>query len=198
MAIVLCSASPRRRELLQQAGVPFVVHPVDLDESVHAGEAPIPYVRRLAEAKARAAREQVKQLDDAYLGADTTVVCDDRILGKPEDARDALAMLASLSGRWHEVTTGYCVISGARCEVEHVTTRVELRAIAADEQAAYVASGEWEGKAGGYAIQGIAGALVRQIAGSYSNVVGLPVCEVLETLQRLAALPARWRLGGIA
>ncbi len=199
MAIVLCSASPRRRELLAQAGVPFVVRAVDLDESVQAGELPIPYVRRLAEAKARAVREQVKQLDDAYLGADTTVVGDDRlILGKPVDARDALAMLAGLSGRWHEVTTGFCVLSGARCEVQHVTTRVELRAISADEQAAYVASGEWEGKAGGYAIQGIAGALVRQIAGSYSNVVGLPVCEVLEALQRLHTLPAGWRLGGAA
>ena len=194
--IVLASASPRRHELLSQAGVPFERMSVDLDESVLPGEAPIAYVRRLAEAKARAVADTVNSLDYCVIGADTTVVCEGQILGKPADAGEANAMLELLSGRWHEVTTGYCLLRAHDCFVEHTTTRVEMRPISPRERSAYVECGEWQGKAGGYAIQGIASALVRQISGSYSNVVGLPVCEVIEALQRANSLPPDWRLGG--
>lgn len=198
MPIVLASASPRRRELLLQAGVPFVVRPADLDETVLAGETPIAYVRRLAEQKARAvaATDTVKSLDYFVLGADTTVVCGDTILGKPADADEADAMLRQLSGRAHEVTTGFCVLGPAVVDVQAVTTRVVLREILPDERAAYVRSREWDGKAGGYAIQGLAGALVERIEGSYSNVVGLPICEVLIALRAHGALPQGWQLGG--
>lgn len=194
--IVLASASPRRRELLSLVGVPFVLRSADLDEAVLPGERPVPYVRRLAEAKARAVAAMVNPLDHFVLAADTTVVCDDRILGKPADEGEADAMLQLLAGRWHEVLTGYCVLGPGVCLVEHVATRVELRPVRGEERAAYIASREWDGKAGGYAIQGIASALVRQIEGSYSNVVGLPVCEVVESLRDAGALPNDWQLGG--
>ena len=196
--IVLASASPRRRELLSLVGVPFVLRSADLDEAVLPGELPVPYVRRLAEWKARAVAAMVNPLDHFVLAADTTVVCDDRILGKPADEGEADAMLRRLAGRWHEVLTGYCVLGPGVCLVEHVATRVELRHVRDEERRAYVASREWDGKAGGYAIQGIASALVRQIEGSYSNVVGLPVCEVVESLRAAGALPATWQLGGAA
>lgn len=198
MTIVLASASPRRRELLEQAGIPFVVRPADLDETVLPGEAPVAYVRRLAEQKARAivAVNQVNQIDYFVIGADTTVVCGDAILGKPADAEEADAMLRQLSGRAHEVTTGFCVLGPGVVDVQAVTTRVVLRAILPEERAAYVRSREWDGKAGGYAIQGLAGALVERIEGSYSNVVGLPVCEVLMALRAHGALPTGWQLGG--
>lgn len=194
--IVLASASPRRKELLAQAGIPFVVRPADLDETVLANEDPVAYVRRLAEAKARAVTGEVNQLDYFVIGADTTVVCGVAILGKPTDADDADHMLRRLSGRSHEVTTGFCVLGPNVLDVQAITTRVVMREIRPDERAAYVRSRDWDGKAGGYAIQGLAGALVERIEGSYSNVVGLPICEVLLALRTHGALPQGWQLGG--
>lgn len=186
--IVLASASPRRAELLASAGLPFVVVPSSVVEERLPGEPPDAFVRRLAAAKARdvaAARP-----DSFVLAADTDVVLDGDVLGKPRDTDDARAMLARLSGRVHDVVTGYEVYDAAtrRAEGGVVRTRVEFATLTGAEIEAYVATGEPMGKAGGYAIQGRAAGMVRRIEGSYTNVVGLPLREVLETLARMGAL----------
>jgi septum formation protein len=172
-SLILASASPRRAELLGAAGIGFDVQVADVDESRYPGEAPHLYVARLAEAKARAVAQ--KAAERAVLGADTVVVADDHVLGKPADRADAERMLESLSGRTHLVLTGVCVVAPGHLDVEVAATTVEFRALAPAEIQWYVASGEPMDKAGAYAIQGLASRFVTRIDGSYSNVVGLPV-----------------------
>ncbi|MBU2547331.1 MAG: septum formation inhibitor Maf [Proteobacteria bacterium] len=181
--LILASASPRRRELLAWAGVDFEIRPVEIDESVRPGESPEAHVRRLAETKAEQASELSPNL--WVLAADTVVVLGDRILGKPADRNDAARMLAALSGRTHRVLTGYCLIHRDRDEkyLDHIRTDVEFRALGREEIEAYLDSGEVWDKAGAYAIQGRGGSLVRFIQGSYTNVIGLPLAEVLDRLR---------------
>jgi septum formation protein len=179
--IILASGSPRRRELLAAAGLSVEVDPADADESVHAGEAPAAYVERVAIAKA--AIGAGRHPDAAVLGGDTTVVVDGHIFGKPEDDSDARQMLERLSGRPHEVLTGVALAwrGAMRARVEKTT--VWFRPLSAHEIAWYVASGEPRGRAGAYAIQGLASRFIPRIDGSYTNVVGLPVTTVLALLQ---------------
>ena len=175
--IVLASASPRRAELLAAAGVPFDVDTADVDETPHDGEAPLDYVRRLAEAKARAVA--VRHPARLVLGADTTVVVDGTILGKPVDAADAGDMLRRLSGRSHQVLTGVALVrDGRTVEVDVAVTEVWFAPMTEADIDAYVATGEPMDKAGAYGIQGRAACFVTRIDGSYSNVVGLPVALV--------------------
>jgi septum formation protein len=193
--LLLASASPRRADLLRQAGLDPEIRPADLDEAVRPGELARDYARRVAEEKARAVLAFAA--DRPLLAADTVVHVDDgrRILGKPGSPREAREMLTLLSGRRHLVVTAYHLIFGANERARAIETEVELRPLLDEEIAAYVRSREWEGKAGGYAVQGLAAAFVRAIHGSYTNVVGLPLCEVLEDLRALGALPATWALG---
>jgi septum formation protein len=178
--LVLASQSPRRREILRLAGIPFTVRVVEVDESVLDGEGPAEYVQRLAGAKAGAV-EAAK--DETVLGADTTVVIDGEILAKPADAADARRMLAQLSGRRHEVLTGVCLRRGATATCEFVATGVVFAALTAAEIDEYVASGEPMDKAGAYAIQGLASKFVERIEGDYFNVMGLPVALVYRRLR---------------
>jgi septum formation protein len=198
--LVLASASPRRRELLEQLGLSLLVAAVDIDETPKPGEPPAEYVRRVAGAKcdaavaARAANVDAGAPALAVLAADTTVIAPGEsglsILGKPTDADDARRMLGRLAGRRHEVSTAYRIRLGDRAVDRTVTTAVSFRALAPGELDAYVASDEWRGKAGGYAVQGIAAAFVTELRGSHTNVIGLPLSEVLADLQALGALPA--------
>jgi septum formation protein len=173
--LVLASQSPRRSEILRQAGIPFTVRAADVDESLLSGESPADYVKRLARAKATA----VTAVDgEIVLGADTTVVIDGEILAKPSDAADARRMLALLSGRRHEVLTGICLRRGADAPCEYATTGVVFASLSDAEIDQYVASGEPMDKAGAYAIQGLASKFVERIEGDYFNVMGLPVALV--------------------
>jgi septum formation protein len=219
--LVLASASPRRQELLRNAGISFVVQPADIDETPLTGEAPRACAERLARekaltvwrARAKDAPPQDPPLQDVVLGADTIVVIDEMILGKPADAEDAARMLRVLSGRAHRVITGVCVIGpvgsnrlpvasrrgiGTRNYVERVdehsavdqppltaseTTLVTMIELCDDEIREYVATGEPMDKAGAYAIQGMASRWIPRIEGDYSNVVGLPVAMVYEMLR---------------
>ena len=177
LPLVLASASPRRAELLRRAGIPFEVAPADVDERQHAGEDASTYVQRLAAAKA--AHVASTHRGRAVLGADTTVVVDGDVLGKPRDAAEAVAMLERLSGRSHLVLTGVCLIGAdGRIETSFASTTVEFRPVTAAEIERYVASGEPMDKAGAYAIQGGAGGFVTRIEGDYDNVVGLPVALI--------------------
>jgi septum formation protein len=188
--LLLASASPRRRELLERLGLALVVAATDVDETPLDGERPTDYVKRVAGAKCDAAFTRAgAQSELAVLAADTTVVVAGEILGKPADAADARRMLERLAGRKHEVATAYRIRFGERVVERTVTTVVTVRALAPVELDAYVASGEWRGKAGGYAVQGVAGAFVSELRGSHTNVIGLPVAEVLADLQALGALP---------
>ncbi|HEV3031397.1 MAG TPA: Maf family protein [Polyangia bacterium] len=189
--LVLASASPRRRELLERVGLSLVVAAADVDETPRPGERPTDYVRRVAGAKcdAVAATRAVAAPPLAVLAADTTVVVAGEILGKPVDADDAWRMLGRLAGRRHEVATGYRIRFADKMVERTVTTLVVLRALSPAELEAYVASDEWRGKAGGYAVQGIAGAFVTELRGSHTNVIGLPLAEVLADLQAMGALP---------
>ena len=184
--LFLASGSPRRRELLTQIGVPFQVVSASIDETPLPDEYPAAYVERLARAKAHAGREQLLgssvSAPFCVLGADTAVVLDDQILGKPVDEADALSMLMALSGREHEVLTAIAILAAGRCETRVVRSRVSFRTISQQEAAQYWASGEPQDKAGGYAIQGLAAVFVAGLNGSYSGVVGLPVCETAELL----------------
>lgn len=187
--IVLASASPRRGELLRQAGIACDVRPVDLDESVLPGESPERYVLRLAEAKARAAwTRRPDGADDPVLAADTTVVLDGRVYGKPADESEARAMLGRLSGRTHEVHTAIAVVHSGGAATRLCTSRVTMRAIAPEELEWYCATGEPYDKAGGYAIQGRAAVFVSRLDGSYSGVMGLPLCETWELLRSVPGL----------
>lgn len=180
--VYLASASPRRRELLAQIGVAFEVVAVAVDEALRPGEAPEVYALRLAVAKARAGH--ALRAGRPALGADTAVVVDGAILGKPRDRADALAMLERLSGRTHHVHTAVALVAAdgtvhSRLSVSAVT----FRALSAAERAAYWASGEPADKAGGYAIQGRAAVFVARLEGSYSGVMGLPLFETAELLE---------------
>lgn len=180
--IVLASASPRRRELLSTLGLKFSVEVPQIDESARPGEAARPFVERLAAEKAKAiAADPATTL----IAADTIVVLDGTILGKPSNEAHALQMLTRLSGRSHEVITGVCVRKGKHLSVFSVVTEVVFRTLEEEEIRAYIASGCPMDKAGAYAIQGGAAHMVRGIQGSYTNVVGLPLCELHETLSTL-------------
>ncbi|WP_263260388.1 Maf family protein [Pseudomonas sp. RIT-PI-S] len=182
-ALFLASGSPRRRELLTQIGVPFTCVPAGIDETPLPGEAAEAYVLRLAAAKA-AAGLAAAPASAVVLGADTAVILDGQILGKPHDGGDAARMLAALSGREHLVLTAVALCTEARSEVLCVGTQVRFRHIAADEIHAYWASGEPVDKAGSYAIQGLGAVFVEAMKGSYSAVVGLPLCETAALLSR--------------
>jgi septum formation protein len=190
MTLVLASASPRRRELLTQAGFSFQVHPAHIPEDPNPGEDPIAYVVRLAREKAQAVYDQLsskpEDADDlVVLGADTTVTLDGHILGKPEDAGDAARMLRLLSGRTHRVITGVAVVTAARTEVAAEVTGVKFLALSEQEIADYIATGEPMDKAGAYAIQGRAAKWIPRIEGDYFNVVGLPLALVTAMLDGL-------------
>ncbi|MGH6931147.1 MAG: Maf family protein [Dongiaceae bacterium] len=183
--MVLASASPRRRELLAQIGiVPDQCDPPAIDESPLRGETPLQYARRLAQAKADSVA--LRWPADLILAADTVVACGRRILPKAEEIDTARQCLAMLSGRRHRVIGGVCVRTPAGRRLQRlVTTTVALKRLSGPEIEGYLASGEWHGKAGGYAIQGLAAAFVPWINGSYSNVVGLPLYETRAMLNGL-------------
>ncbi len=210
--LVLASASPRRRELLTQAGFSFIVHPAQIPEEPLPGEEPIAYVTRLALEKAQAVFNEITEASAnetrasagvpgpdygtgeemhsslqplAVLGADTTVFLDDHILGKPEDAADAARMLRLLSGRAHFVATGVALIAAHSAQAAAEVTRVEFLPLSEAEIAAYIASGEPMDKAGAYAIQGRAARWIPRIEGCYFNVVGLPIARVTALLQSM-------------
>jgi septum formation protein len=189
MTLVLASASPRRKQLLAEAGYRCEVRPVDVDESQLPGEAPARYVERVARLKAETCARQLP--DCTIVAADTAVVVDSDVFGKPIDAADATRMLERLSGRAHLVMTGVVVI-GQRQVSAVETTTVQFDALSASDIAWYVASGEPMDKAGGYAIQGLASRFIPRIDGSYSNVVGLPIA----TLARLLAEAGREGVSG--
>jgi septum formation protein len=197
--LILASASPRRAELLRRAGIAFDAHTADVDESPRGGESPEEYVRRIADDKARAAAATAP--GRPILAADTAVVVDGIILGKPLDSADAVRMLRMLSGRTHQVMTGVTLIglraSGVAALPTHITspvvteiavTTVEFAALSDEEITWYVASGEPTDKAGSYAIQGLASRFITRIEGSYSNVVGLPVALVYDMCRRVGLL----------
>lgn len=207
--LVLASASPRRRELLAQAGYAFTVHPAHIPEDPFPGEDPIAYVTRLAREKAEAVfrelsgaatGEEKVRLDGqsegesdgqslAVLGADTTVTLDNHILGKPEDEADAKRMLRMLSGRSHRVITGVALVTADAVEVAAEVTAVRFLTLSDEEIAAYAASGEPMDKAGAYAIQGRAARWIPRIEGCYFNVVGLPLALVSTLLEGRGVRP---------
>ncbi len=181
ISLHLASASPRRRDILRGLGLRFSYGGENLDESRHDGEAAADLVVRLALDKAAAAA--ARRPDTAVLGADTEVVLDQRIFGKPASRDEALDMLSRLSGRRHDVMTGVAVVIGERRLTACSVSSVRFRTISPAEADAYWRTGEPQGKAGGYAIQGLAGIFAREISGSYSGIVGLPVCECAELLR---------------
>jgi len=201
MRLVLASASPRRADLLRAAGYAFETLAVDLDESRRPGEPPLDYVARLAREKSSAAMQRFLERaqracrgperdalhDVVVLGADTTVVVDDDVLGKPANDLEAEQMLRALSGRRHEVLTGVSVRTSSSERGRVVATSVYMTALSPNDIDWYVASGEGRDKAGGYAVQGLASRFIPRIDGSYANVVGLPVATVAELLGELAS-----------
>lgn len=183
--LILASASPRRRELLLQAGFVFEVHPAHVSEDPLMNEDPIAYVVRLAREKAQAVFHELSDPGAIVLGADTTVKLDGQIFGKPEDAADAARMLRQLSGHTHQVITGVALATAQGIEVAAEVTGVRFLTISDEEIAAYVATGEPMDKAGAYAIQGRAARWIPRIEGCYFNVVGLPLALVSTMLETL-------------
>ena len=182
MRLILASSSPRRRDLLAQLGITAdAIRAPDIDETPGAGELPVPYCRRMARTKAEAVPLAG---DEVVLAADTTVALGRRILGKPACAAEAAAFLVALAGRRHRVVTAVAVRTPGRLWLREVTSRVAMKRLSDTELNAYLDSGEWQGKAGGYGIQGRAGAFVPWLSGSFTGVVGLPLAE---TAQLLAA-----------
>jgi len=185
--LILASASPRRKRLLTQMQIPFRVVPGDVDES-ETGDGPTEMCLRLAEKKAI----QVSSLAGPFwlLGADSIVVISDRVLGKPRDEAEAGEMLALLEGKEHRVVTGFCILdpSGQIAHSEAVSTAVRFKPLNDAEMRSYIRTGEPFGKAGAYAIQGIGAFMVESISGSYTNVVGLPICAVIKALIRVGAI----------
>jgi septum formation protein len=191
-SLLLASASPRRRELLQRVGLAFEVRPADVDESPLAGEAPAAYVGRIARAKAAA----VPRFAATWvLAADTTVTIDGLILAKAGSPAEATEMLRRISGRVHQVMTSFVLLGDGVVRERMVTSEVEMIAIDPPTLADYVASNEWKGKAGAYALQGIGAALVRGVTGSVTNVIGLPLVEVLEVLRDAGGPAPRFAAG---
>jgi septum formation protein len=181
MKLVLASASPRRQELLRTAGIAFTVRPAEVDEQALPGETPEAYVRRLAEAKARARWRP----GEVTVGADTVVTLDGLLLGKPGDAADARRMLRMLSGRTHQVLTGVCLFDGSETRSAVETTAVEFLDLSDQEIEHYVAGGEPLDKAGAYGIQGEASKFVKRIDGCYFNVVGLPLARLYSFIRSI-------------
>ena len=182
--LVLASSSPRRRELLDAAGWPYEAITAGIDESVWPNEAPAAYVQRLARSKAEAVAAGLQA--GLILGADTTVVVDNEILGHPVDDEDARRMLRLLNAKWHEVLTGVAVVRvGGRVAVDYETTRVRFASMTSEEIDWYVATGEARGKAGAYGIQGAAGLFIEEIRGDYFNIVGLPIRLVYELTRQV-------------
>jgi septum formation protein len=186
--IILASASPRRQQYLRDMGLEFTVHTATIDESPVVDEDPAAFVVRMAREKASA----IKKLypESWVIGGDTVVCLGQKILGKPDHAEDAVNLLMALSGREHLVRTGFCVVhAGQRVEITRVvTTKVRFAPFSEGTARAYVATGESLDKAGAYAIQGVGACLVQAIDGSYSNVVGLPLCELMAVLQELGVV----------
>lgn len=199
--LILASSSPRRRELLERAGVALRVLPAPIDEEPRPGETAVTYAKRLARDKATAA---VRRLDAALgqdprtageapprwvLGADTVVTVDGLLLGKPADATEARSMLERLAGREHHVVTGFGILDLERDKegIQAVTTRVRFKPMSRHEIDAYIAAGESMDKAGAYAIQGVGGYMVESIEGSYTNVVGLPLAQVIAMFEEMGA-----------
>lgn len=193
--LLLASGSPRRREILETLRVPVVVRPASVDEATRDGEPAADYLERIALAKLEAAQRQFTSQPlaaAAILVADTSVIVDGAILGKPASEAEAEAMIARLAGRTHEVWTRFALGGVRSDEVLHaqtVVTKVTFRALSRTRIQAYAASGEGLDKAGAYAVQGLGAALVARIDGSYSNVVGLPACEVVVALEQHGLLP---------
>lgn len=189
MRLILGSGSPRRKELLAQIGlVPDLILPPDIDENPQKGELPRPYAMRLAREKVLAVPAGP---EDVVLCADTTVALGRRILGKPVDAGEAAAFLTALGGRRHEVITAIAVRRGDRVLTRESVSAVKMKRLSDAELNAYLASGDWQGKAGGYGIQGLAGALIPWISGSYTGIMGLPVAETAALLSAVGYLV--WR-----
>jgi nucleoside triphosphate pyrophosphatase len=193
--LLLASASPRRREILTTLGLPIRVAPVDVDESGREGEGPSPYLTRVVDAKlARAATLSEAEGAGAVLVADTAVILGGAALGKPRDEAEARSMIRALSGREHEVWTRFSIASPGALKALHaetVATRVVFRSLTDEEIEGYAATGEGLDKAGAYAIQGVGAFAIARIDGSWSNVVGLPACEVISAL-RATGLLARF------
>jgi len=183
MALILASASPRRQELLKLFGIPFVVRVADIDETMDLSRPAFEEVARVSRLKALAVD---RSADDVVIAADTIVVCQGRVLGKPKDEADAAATLKLLSGRDHQVMTGCTVLQGEKCESFTEVTDLHFRPLSEKEIARYVASGEPMDKAGSYGIQGGAALFCTHMVGDYYNVMGLPVCALGQALARLA------------
>lgn len=181
--LILASASPRRRALLDQLGVTYCCEPPHIDEAQRVAESPPDYVQRMAREKALSVAARFAAPDVVVLAADTTVVIDDTVLGKPHDRREAMAILARLSGRVHTVRTAVCLLGSAGLHSKIVETQVEFMPLSDAMLEAYLDSAEPWDKAGAYGIQGLGGTFVRTLAGSYTNVVGLPLCETFLLLQ---------------
>ena len=186
MKLILASASARRSDLLRMAGIPFEAFPADVDETPRRGEAPPALVKRLAAEKARAVAKGLRE-DSMVIAADTEVVLDGRVFGKPSTPHDAAEMLRTLSGKTHDVITGLALMRVPRGEmgVELEETRVTCASLSDEEIARYVASGEPMGKAGAYAIQGRAGVFITRIEGCYYNVMGLPLSRLYRMLREM-------------
>ena len=181
--IILASSSPRRRALLQQLGLDFDIQSPDIDESVQEGEVVEHYVERLAKEKAQAILNQYP--DAVVIAADTSLGLAGQIIGKPESKQHAFDIWSTLSGRWHDVYSGVCIATSTQILSTVVRTQVEFQALTPEDMETYWATGEPIGKAGAYAIQGIAAQYIPQIQGSYSNVVGLPLYETAQLLKAL-------------
>ncbi len=183
MGLILASASPRRRELLGLFGIPFAICAADIDETMDENAAPYDEVARVSRLKAQAVPHGA---DDVVIAADTIVVCEGRVLGKPRSEEEAVSMLRLLSGRDHQVMTGMTVLRGEACETVTEVTDLHFRALSEKEIRAYVATGEPMDKAGSYGIQGAAALFCSRMAGDYYNVMGLPVCALGLMLRRIA------------
>ncbi len=187
--LLLASNSPRRREMLTRLGIEYLLAPAEVDETTATGEPAREAARRLALAKANASAQTHPGW--VVLAADTLVTLDSRVLGKPSDGDEAATMLTELAGREHQVVTGWCLIAEGRRLCGLSETTVRFRALSPQEIVAYLASGEPMDKAGAYAVQGLGAALVEEVRGSYTNVVGLPLSEVMAALLELGVIEPR-------
>ena len=183
MQLILASASPRRKELLGLFRIPFTVRVADIDETMDPAMAPFDEVARVSRLKAMAVE---RTPEDVVVAADTIVVCQDKVLGKPRSAEEAVSMLQLLSGRDHQVMTGCTVVCGSRAETFTEVTDLHFRVLSRKEIENYVASGEPMDKAGSYGIQGGAALFCQRMAGDYYNVMGLPVCRLGQVLKGIA------------